>query len=81
MAVDHGQVHSNIAEFLLVGGQVLAAVAEGLCQMDAADGVHAVEIGEGPGEFQDPVIAAGAQGERFGRLAQKGIIRSKGSKR
>ena len=51
--------------------QSFAAIAERLGDVDAGDACLAVEIGKRAGDAKCPVIAACAQAERVGGLAQK----------
>ena len=58
------------------GGGCSEAVADGtigqrLGKVDAPDAIGAIEIGEGPRHFQDPVIAAGREMHGLGRALQK----------
>ncbi len=50
---------------------ILASVTEGFGEVDAGDGGVAVEVGEGAGEFEDAVIATGAEGEAVGRIGEE----------
>ena len=57
-----------------VGGAVHAgAVDESFRQMRAAHGGGTVEVGDGAGELQHPVIAARRKGEAFGGFAHQGL--------
>ena len=58
--------------------QSFAAIAERLGDVDAGDACLAVEIGKRAGDTKRPVIAACAQAERVGGLAEKrapGVVR------
>ena len=50
---------------------VEAAVLEGFGQMRRLDGVRSGQIGDGAGDFQDLVVAAGGEAQLLHRLAQQ----------